>query len=977
MQYGFVTAFIYLFTGLIAPVLAQQQIFKSYTVNDGLISNSIRRVFQDSKGFLWIATWEGLSKYDGHAFTNYSTANGLSHNLVNDFYESKDGLLYVALNNGNIDIIKDNKVIRNLASPTTVVNRFINAARHQVIVTTDLKGLQEFSKGKLIKPAQTFPAYTYSDLTWLNDSLFIVAGDSTISVFNRNYELFNQVKDHYPAYVDSKIYQDSKKRIWAGTYAGLKLMAGIPPKNRPLSFTSLPAPFNIPALQQRTINDILEDRDGTMWFGTSGGLVKINPDGSHKVITVNDGLSSNIVTTIFQDTEKNIWFGTAVGLSKLVTKSGIRLYAIEDGVWSNDNSYLLYPLKKNHLLVSTNKGAKVFNQLTGNFTAVDNGVDQFFSIVASNRTPPLLIGLNKMATFDTIILQTGNALPLPLIPVSRMISDTGGNLFLSNLEHLFFRSGKINQAILDHRISGLMIDKNGYLWAATWENGLYRIQYSVKDKRITILSTDHFLPTENIRSLFEDSKGNIWIGTRYQGVYRFIQNGKRSFAVSKYDQSNGLTSNFVKGIREDANGNFWIAFYQGLDKLIPVNDSFRIFNFSRINNYFASIIGMETGEDHSLWLATGEGLVHITDGEMEKSPPLPVYITKVSSPDSIYPLNTNTIQLNHHQNQVQFEFSSPGFMNEKQVVYSYRLSGSSTREWTAAGNQHIVSYASLQPGSYLFEVRTLGWNGSWGIPASFEFIINPPFWQTWWFVSLTFPLAVFIIWALIKKRIKAIRHEAEMKQKIAETEMMALRAQMNPHFIFNCLNSIDNLIQMDEKEKATSYLSKFAKLIRSILENSKNNIVPCWKDMETLQLYLELEALRFDNKFSYQVNIAPDIMNGDYKVPPLVIQPFVENAIHHGLLNKIEPGKILLVNVSVCNNHIHYHIEDNGVGRKKAASYKQLNKPVYESMGMQITADRINLFNQQNNGCVKITDLYDENDRPLGTKVEVDLINNS
>ena len=200
---------------------------------------------------------------------------------------------------------------------------------------------------------------------------------------------------------------------------------------------------------------------------------------------------------------------------------------------------------------------------------------------------------------------------------------------------------------------------------------------------------------------------------------------------------------------------------------------------------------------------------------------------------------------------------------------------------------------------------------------------------------------------------------------------------MNPHFIFNCLNSIDNLIQVDEKEKATLYLAKFAKLIRSILENSKNNVVPCWKDMETLKLYLELEELRCDKKFSYQIKIADEIMNGDYKVPPLVIQPFVENAIHHGLLNKISPDKNLRIDVTVIKNHILYSIEDNGVGRAKAASYKQLNKPAYESMGMQITTDRINLFNQTKNGSVKIVDLMNEYNEPCGTRVEVELLNQS
>lgn len=216
-----------------------------------------------------------------------------------------------------------------------------------------------------------------------------------------------------------------------------------------------------------------------------------------------------------------------------------------------------------------------------------------------------------------------------------------------------------------------------------------------------------------------------------------------------------------------------------------------------------------------------------------------------------------------------------------------------------------------------------------------------------------------------------------INEQLLKAKLEALRAQMNPHFIFNCLTSIDNLIQMDEKEKATLYLSKFAKLIRSILENATNNTVPCWKDIETLKLYLELEELRWDKKFSYQVIVADEIINGDYKVPPLIIQPFVENAIHHGLLNKIEGDKKLLIRVSVAKNLIQYLIEDNGVGRVKANEYKQLNKSSHQSLGMQITTDRINLFNRHNEGFVKITDLVNELMQPCGTRVTIELINQS
>ena len=238
---------------------------------------------------------------------------------------------------------------------------------------------------------------------------------------------------------------------------------------------------------------------------------------------------------------------------------------------------------------------------------------------------------------------------------------------------------------------------------------------------------------------------------------------------------------------------------------------------------------------------------------------------------------------------------------------------------------------------------------------------------------------------LMANKIKSIQSEESLQQaeiemlgineKLTAAKLEALRSQMNPHFIFNCLNSIDNLIQNNEKEKATLYLSKFAKLIRSVLETSKSNAIPCWKDMETLRLYIELEEFRWDKKFTYELHVANEILYGDYKVPPLVIQPFVENAIHHGLLNKIDADKKLIITVTAGENFIYYCIEDNGVGRAKAGAYKEINKSPYESMGMQITIDRINLFNQQKNGSVKITDLFNQLNEAAGTKVEVTLTN--
>jgi len=227
---------------------------------------------------------------------------------------------------------------------------------------------------------------------------------------------------------------------------------------------------------------------------------------------------------------------------------------------------------------------------------------------------------------------------------------------------------------------------------------------------------------------------------------------------------------------------------------------------------------------------------------------------------------------------------------------------------------------------------------------------------------------------ILKRKNEKLQHEQaqlRLKRKALELEMQALRAQMNPHFIFNCLSAIDNLIQTNQSDKATNYLSRFAKLIRGVLDSSKNNIVPFQKDFETLRLYLEMEQFRCNNKFTYDLDADPELLQGDYKVPPLIVQPFVENAIHHGLLNKQDSNRKLLVLAQLKDHHIVYSVTDNGVGRRRAAILKEINRPSQQSYGIAVTRERIHLHNKNDlANDVLITDLEQEG-LPAGTKAVV------
>lgn len=228
-------------------------------------------------------------------------------------------------------------------------------------------------------------------------------------------------------------------------------------------------------------------------------------------------------------------------------------------------------------------------------------------------------------------------------------------------------------------------------------------------------------------------------------------------------------------------------------------------------------------------------------------------------------------------------------------------------------------------------------------------------------------LALSIIFYQLNRRNKL--NAEKMK---AELQTQVLRSQMNPHFIFNCLNSIENFVMLNDKRRASDYLNKFSRLIRSILDSTRDEVVPLAKDMEALNLYVELEQLRFDHKFNFKTHVDPVLASGDYQVPALLIQPYVENAILHGLANSDDSNLHLTVTASLDNDTIRYVIQDNGVGRIKASEYNNHNKPHHKSVGLKIAEQRIHVFNgEKKYDPVRITDLYDHERHADGTRVEI------
>jgi LytS/YehU family sensor histidine kinase len=264
-------------------------------------------------------------------------------------------------------------------------------------------------------------------------------------------------------------------------------------------------------------------------------------------------------------------------------------------------------------------------------------------------------------------------------------------------------------------------------------------------------------------------------------------------------------------------------------------------------------------------------------------------------------------------------------------------------------------------------------------------IIVPPWWSTWWFRVPAAILAVGLLYGIIrwrtqqKFRLQLERSQkekllADLRHKTADLEMQALRAQMNPHFIFNSLNSINRFILQNNKFQASEYLTKFSRLVRLILQNSKAPLISLESELESLKLYLELEALRFEQHFTYNVRVAEEIDEAMLKVPPLIIQPFAENAIWHGLMHKEEKGHIE-IDIYQKEEVLYCRITDDGVGRKKASELKSRSSNTHHSMGMQITADRIALLQKQKliETSILINDLVLADGQAGGTEVTIKL----
>ena len=339
-----------------------------------------------------------------------------------------------------------------------------------------------------------------------------------------------------------------------------------------------------------------------------------------------------------------------------------------------------------------------------------------------------------------------------------------------------------------------------------------------------------------------------------------------------------------------------------------------------------------------------------------------------------YYAGDQAIELPYYQNAISFYFTAFEYNNPEAIRFRYRIAGQE-QSWVESQGERIAGYTRLPPGHYRFMVQSGSASGEWNDDAAIvEFTIRPPFWQTWWFRLLILLSVITTIFLLVRKRIQRIRKtEAEKTQvnkMMAELEMRALRSQMNPHFIFNSLNSIQKYIWDNKQEDASEYLTKFSRLMRMILEHSMHKLITLEQELASLQLYMELEHRRCNNKFDYVIDVDTRLDLAQTLVPPMLMQPYIENAIWHGLQPKEGRGQLTITITRKGEHELRFEIADNGIGRKKARELQERKAKTAVSYGMQITSQRLHALEVNGHtGSVMIEDLYEGTDGDTGTKV--------
>jgi len=963
-------------------VKAQSPVFRHYSTDQGLSSLETYHVFQDSKGYIWISTTNGVTRFDGYTFQNFEEQDGLVDNVIFETIEDYKGRIwFVGYNcmlsyyeNGRIKPYKYNNIIEKL-----VDNRMVSVKTSIYIDREDnlyysisTRGIIKISAKGVLKKLNKF-SDNLADIVEFDKKLFVIQYSGIINKLNIklnniqttitddklgkarklavfavpssdnksvfvacDHFLLNIYNDgHYQIReMASRIIwlsRDRNKMIWVGTYNG-----GV----EAISENNLMGPIVHNYLKDKSVSSVLEDKEGGFWFSTLDDGVFYLP--SHNAFSYVYPVDLPDYEILRVETGENETFlGTGNGFLSVIKNNRISNYPIDTSLHSEITA-LTYDRVNKQLYVGSTYNTYIYKN--GNISPLIN---------FKNKKNKKYEGL--MVTFKSIVKESkdtywlGNFAGLSLVNVKQNII-----LYNSSVD-------KVTKVL---RINTLYRYPDGNLLIGTSE-GLWLYKNNNFNKAIRLIPG----LKDRISQIAGDSLGkNVWIATKSNGLFL-----KTHDSIFHFSRKEGLLNNSPYDLCIN-NNDLWLATSQGIT-CITINKykpfQYSLHNFTVENGLASNQVNQIKISADKILVGTNKGLSILDRGSFKiNDGNIPLYITKVRLMMRDTVLQNNS-SLPFNFNSLSFSFVGISFQSVTRMRYQYRLIGLDD-EWHTTQNTE-VSFPFLPPHRYEFQLRTINDNGS---PTSLtviqKFKIKLPYWKTGWFISIVFLSLLAVGYLIYRNRMKTIEKDLQVKQEINQYRQQALSKQMNPHFLFNSLNSIQYYIVKNDRISSSRFLSKFATLMRVILNNSQNQSVALSEEMSALKLYLELESMRFKDRFEYTIDMDSHINQLTTFIPPFIIQPFIENSIWHGLMNREGDG-LLQIRFILEEFYLKCIIEDNGVGRQHAAEIEGSNPFKTASKGISITETRLRLIDKKGlqTEPVKYTDLYDQNGVSEGTRVEL------
>ncbi len=1013
------TAFILLVVFFISSSFSNGQenyYSKNFTTENGIPHNHVYSIAQDSTGFLWVATWDGLSRYDGYEFCNYYH-NPIDTNSISFFWVRKvlvdyQNNVWVYCSSG---ISEYNRATDNFTRVLSgdIVDATVD--REGKIWANSTAGLcrwdyetGQFEKvtvvldsemGKIVSNNKFYFRFDNDNRMWVtvsdvNSKLHY----SRCNKFENNglqSEYIGSIEnlkyiplDNYD-YFDFEILVSGDSCVWQLVNTGIFKL-----DKKHKKFVPLPK-FNVETdFSGLTENDIQRAKEKLKFYKPLG-----------KVDEISSKTELQFVETYLVDRQKTVWqsviseVSQANGLTRNIpVGKGFKHYFFEENPKTGLNP--IFPVLKDRF---------------GTIWAGPTNINKIFRIDKNGKT-------NTVVPIDN---ETWRVAQQP----RAFIDDSAGIWIGYRFGLLLHYDFKSNRFVKELFKTNALNDRDEFLnvfHLKSEGDDIYIIgyrdiyKYHIKTKEFEPMNLFEFETNYSIQSAFRDEK-NWWIGTgnsriiHYDNQFKEIAPytfGSGMFNVEDiiqgdnndlwitllggglvnfdktiakyriYTTADGLSNNTCYGLLKDKRGNIWISTDHGISRFNPKTGKFRIFGpedglkideFNSGNTYLAP--------DGEMFFAGMGGVVSFypdsVDIETGSQFTAPLLITdfRVSGATRYFKkaiYETDSVTMNKGENNFKVTFACLDFVNAQKIKYRYRLGGVNEEFTETDYRNRTVNFANLTPGSYHLDIEATNANGDWVSKTALFIRIPPYYYQTWWFRVLAAFIVVGLAGYFIYMNIRQIRLKARQQQD--ELKLESLRGQMNPHFIFNSLNSINYFISQNDRLSANRYIADFSRLIRSILGNLSQEFISLSKELESLNDYLKLEHLRFSDKFDYEILVDEKVNTEDVLVFPGMVQPFIENAIWHGVRGL--EGRKGFVKIRLMQDKpdcIIAVVEDDGIGRKLAESRKS-SLPGKTSRGIGIVFERLKIINHlhQTNFQVTIEDFYSDREE-AGTRVTVEI----